>query len=188
MKRWLPAKITPRWKRRGKTHTYTEQPGDLIRAPSELALGASKAGSYPKQQGDKSTEAFPHVSSPPPCPAWQQSLADGPVGSNWSQGHEVPTFKATSRTHISSHEHQRFCLQCSNLECKTSQVMLMLETESQEEAGEPGRWQPAPGPGKSPPFAGARQLPISIFLPFWLLHDYRHTTPTSFGAKHICEL
>lgn len=53
-------------KERKETHTYTEQPGDLVRAPSELALGASKAGSYPKQQGDKSTEAFPHVSSPPP--------------------------------------------------------------------------------------------------------------------------
>lgn len=92
-------------KERKETHTYTEQPEDLIRTPSELALGASKAGSYPKQQGEKSTEAFPHVSFPP---AWQQSLAHGPIGSNWSQGHEVPTFKATSRTRLSSHECQRF--------------------------------------------------------------------------------
>ena len=89
---------------RKKRETYIEQPGEVPRAPSELALGTSKAGSCPKQQGNKGTGAFPQVSFPlHGSKAWLMA----PLAAS-GQGREAPTFKATIRTRIGSHKHQRF--------------------------------------------------------------------------------
>jgi len=177
------------WKKRD---TYTQKPEDVTRAPSELALGTSKAGSCPKQQGDKDIGAFPQVSFPL---AWQQSLADSPTGDSWSQGLQVPTFKATFRTRISSHKHQRLFVCSAPTQSVKSpgwfrywrqsprKRLVSLEVDNHHPQG--SRYLAL---GKAHLLLEPDGCPFLFFPTFGLLYDYHHTIPTSCGAKRTAEL